>query len=549
MAFLSYRQHQLADNWDAIVIGSGIGGLTAAALLSRHARKRVLVLERHYTAGGYTHTFHRPGYEWDVGVHYIGQVRNASFAVRRAFDHITDGRLEWAPMPDIYDRVLVNGRTYDFPMGLERFRSRMQEYFPRDAAAIDRYIAALQSCDRASGMYFAEKAVPSVMARLAGGLMRGAYLRWANQTTAQVLSEITNNQELIGVLTAQWGDYGLPPGQSSFGIHAMIARHYFEGADYPVGGASRIAATIAPLIEENGGMIVVSAEAESVILQGEKAIGVRMADGREFRAGIVISDAGARNTFERLVPQTAQVADGIREQLHSIAPSMAHLSLYVGAKKTAGQLGIEGTNLWVLPSYDHDANLARYAADMSAPFPVLFISFPSAKDPDFERRHPGRSTVEVVTLARYDWFQKWHGTAWHRRGPDYEACKRELAARLQTELERYVPALAGEIDYAELSTPLSTRHFTNHACGEAYGLSATPERFRLRCLRPQTPVRNLYLTGQDVVSLGVTGALFGGMVAASAIIGRNLVAKVTKPARSAAKYPRRSRSTAAPIAT
>src|SRR5579871_1998224 len=99
MAFLSYRQHQLADNWDAIVIGSGIGGLTAAALLSRHARKRVLVLERHYTAGGYTHTFHRPGYEWDVGVHYIG----ANEETRRAFHHLTEGRLHWAPMPDIYD--------------------------------------------------------------------------------------------------------------------------------------------------------------------------------------------------------------------------------------------------------------------------------------------------------------------------------------------------------------------------------------------------------------------------------------------------------------
>ena len=72
----SYKQLTLDPSWDAIVIGSGIGGLTAAALLSKHGGKRVLVLERHYTAGGYTHGFHRPGYEWDVGVHYIGDVQD-----------------------------------------------------------------------------------------------------------------------------------------------------------------------------------------------------------------------------------------------------------------------------------------------------------------------------------------------------------------------------------------------------------------------------------------------------------------------------------------
>jgi monoamine oxidase len=70
----SCKQNSVPDEWDAIVIGSGIGGLGTAALLAKHGGKRVLVLERHYVAGGFTHTFHRPDYEWDVGVHYVGQV-------------------------------------------------------------------------------------------------------------------------------------------------------------------------------------------------------------------------------------------------------------------------------------------------------------------------------------------------------------------------------------------------------------------------------------------------------------------------------------------
>src|SRR5271155_5144831 len=121
----SYKQQALDEAWDAIVIGSGIGGLTAAALLAKHSGKRVLVLERHYTAGGYTHSFNRPGYAWDVGVHYIGDLQDPASPLRAAFDHLTGGQLEWAPMPDVYDRIIMGGRTFDFPTGRERLRVRL----------------------------------------------------------------------------------------------------------------------------------------------------------------------------------------------------------------------------------------------------------------------------------------------------------------------------------------------------------------------------------------------------------------------------------------
>ncbi len=524
----SFKQlPNLPTSWDALLIGSGIGALAAAAILAKHARKRVLVLERHYTPGGYTHAFHRPGYEWDVGVHYIGQVHNTSHNVRRAFDYLTGGQLQWAPMPEVYDRILLNGRTYDFPTGAENFRAQLKRYFPRDTAAIDRYLNAVRDSNRASGLYFTEKALPRPIAALAGPLLRRPYLRWAGRTTLDVLREFTNNEELIGVLTAQWGDYGLPPAQSSFAIHALIAEHYFDGASYPIGGSSRIAETITPVIEAAGGRILASAEVTEILLDKGRAVGVRMADGRELRAPIVISDAGARNTFERLLPAPPPALDKLRAELRAVPPSMAHLSLYVGLKHTAAELGLSGTNLWIHPTANHDANLQRFSADPNAPFPVLFISFPSAKDPDFDRRHPGRATLEIVTAAPYDWFARWEDSRWRRRGDGYNDFKQQLAGRLQAELERHVPAVKGKIDYAELSTPLSTRHFMNYERGEAYGLSATPDRFKLRALRPQTPIPGLYLTGQDVVSLGVAGALFGGVIAASAVLGGNMMSVVT----------------------
>lgn len=529
---ISYRQHQIAEAWDAVVIGSGMGGLTTAALLAKHTRLRVLVLERHYTAGGYTHSFSRPGFDWDVGVHYIGQVHDPDAPLRRASDHLTEGRLEWRRVPDVYDRAIIAGHEYEFVSGEQRFRERMKEYFPREGRAIDAYVDAVKSCARMSGLYFAEKAIPRPAARIAGGLMRSPFLRWAGRTTAQVLGGLTDNRELIAVLTAQWGDYGLPPAQSSFGIHATIAHHFLEGAAYPVGGAAQIAASVAPVIERAGGKIVVGAEVSEVLVENGKASGVRMSDGKVFRAPRVISDAGAGNTLGSLLRSPAPGVEGILEEIRRLPPSMAYMTLYVGLDGAAAELDLKGANIWVHPTANHDGNLARFSEDFANPFPFLFISFPSAKDPDFEQRHPGHATVEVVTPVPYDWFRNWQDTRWKRRGAEYEEMKARFSRRLLAELECYVPAVRGRIVHAELSTPVTARHFMNYARGEAYGIAATPERFRLRALAPRTPVPGLYLTGQDVAMPGVTGALFGGALAASAVLGKNMISKMTARSRT-----------------
>jgi all-trans-retinol 13,14-reductase len=277
---------------------------------------------------------------------------------------------------------------------------------------------------------------------------------------------------------------------------------------------------------------MVSAEVSEILLDNRgRAAGVRMADGKEIYARTVISDAGALNTYGRLLPSTPSTVGTLRE-IQSIPPSMSHLCLYVGLKREPGEVDFDATNLWIYGGPDHDARLARFESDPHAPFPVLFISFPSAKDPSFAQRYPGRSTIEVVAPAPYKWFDTWPETRWKHRGPDYEAFKQQLTARLLRELDRHVPATRGRVDFAELSTPLSTRHFANYQRGEIYGLSVAPERFRLRALGARTPIRNLYLTGQDACVGGVSGAMFGGVITASLILRKNLMTVVTRPAAS-----------------
>ena len=521
-----YASWQDDGDYGAIVIGSGIGGLAAAALLAKHADHKVLVLERHTKAGGFTHAYARKDWDWDVGVHYVGQVHHEGSMLNRLFNEIGDGSLEWEPMGEVYDTVVIGDGRWEYVSGREAWRDRMHLYFPDETPAIDRYLELVREAIGGARTFFAEKALPPAAALVAGPWMRRRLLRHSDRTLAEVLDKVTANSTLKAVLAAQFGDHGLPPSKASFVIHAMIFNHYLGGAAYPVGGASRIAASIAPIIEAAGGNIVVGAEVASVMVEGGRAAGVRMADGREIRAPLVISDVGVPNTVFHLMPEGTPGREALRATMKNTARSASHLCLYVGLDATDEEFGLGRSNLWVYHSTDQDGDFARYLADPEAPLPLAYISFPSAKDPDFANRHPGKATIEVVGIAPYERFQRWEDTTWMKRGPDYEAAKDELSQRLIEVLEREVPQIAGKIAYSELSTPLSTRHFGNYDQGEIYGLEHTPARFRERALRPRTGLKGFYLTGQDVCTAGVAGALFGAVLCASSILGRNLLGEV-----------------------
>jgi all-trans-retinol 13,14-reductase len=523
---VSYKQTTLADDWDGIVIGSGPGGLGTAAMMAKEG-KRILVLEQHYAAGGFTHVFKRKGYEWDVGLHYIGEVQSETSMIRRMFDYVSDSGIDWADMGDVYDRICFGDDEYPLYKGISAFKEGLKARFPEEADAIDTYVDLVRECQRSAKGFFVDKALPPLLSTLSGGLMRRKFMGYASRTTHDVLSELTDNPRLIAVLCGQWGDYGLPPTQSSFGIHAMVVRHYLRGGAYPVGGASVIADNIAPVIQAAGGQVVTKAEVVRIDVEGKRAVGVTLADGRSFRAPWVCSGAGYLNTVQHLLAPEVSAQAGMVAQVGNIPRSMSHVCAYLGFQQTSEALRLPKANYWLYTDdYDHDAAVERYLADRSAPLPVTYISFPSAKDPDWERRYPGRSTVEIITLAPFEWFAQWDGTRWMKRGDDYLAFKDEFTDRLLAQLYRVEPQLRGQLDHCELSTPLSTARFSGHKKGEIYGLAHTPERFQQKHLRPHTAIKGLYLTGQDIATAGIGGALAAGVLTASAITGRNLMKQV-----------------------
>ncbi|WGL15072.1 NAD(P)/FAD-dependent oxidoreductase [Microbulbifer bruguierae] len=513
-----YRPSRLDGPYDVIVIGSGIGGLTSASLLSA-AGKKVLVLEQHYTAGGFTHAYERQGYEWDVGVHYIGDVGDHLTMTRKLFDFISGGRLKWAPMDPTYDRIFLADQQYDLVAGRDEFVGELSRQFPGEREVIEKYLQRVMAVSKAMPVITLEKLLPRWCAPLLNIYKKLRWPAYLHKTTYEVLRELTDNETLIAVLTGQWGDNGMTPKTGSFIIHALIAKHYLYGGYYPVGGASRIAETILPQIQNGGGEVFTYASVETLLLDGKRVIGVRMVDGCEIMAPTVISNAGVFNTFEKLLPQSACVAAGYPARLQAVKPSMSHVCLYIGLQQTAAELGLPKTNYWIYPSIDYEKDTAAFLDHQSAEIPLVYISFPSAKDPAFTQRHPGRATIEIVAPAKFSWFESWQRETWGKRGADYEALKQQFSERLLEHLYRHLPQLRGQIDYCELSTPLSTRYFCEYQHGEIYGLDHDPARFRQSWLRPRTRIRGLYLTGQDIVSCGVAGALFAGVLTSQSILG------------------------------
>lgn len=502
--------------WDAIVIGSGIGGLTTASLLASIG-KRVLVLEQHYLPGGFTHAFARKGFVWDVGVHAVGEVTSHTLT-GRVLERLTRGELSWASLGPTYEEFhFPNDYRIDFPDSPDAFRSALVEAFPDETAAIDRFFELTRRAVKSMKGYFLARTLPLSLAPVADpllGLPARSHLR---KTVDEVLQGLTSNSRLRNVLTSQWGYYGTPPSEAPFAIQALITKHFLHGAYYPVGGAQEISRAMTKTIAAAGGWTRVVAPASEILLEGRRAIGVRLESGEEIRAGKIIVASGIGTATRRLLPESIREERWSRA-VRDIPAGPAHICLYLGFKGDPRPAGAGSANQWFYSTWDNEDFLWEIGdPEKIPPAPVLYMSFPSLKDPAHDPGPEQLHTGEIVTFVSWEAFSAWRGTARGQRGGDYEEFKERLQSQLLRQLEHHRPDLIPLIDYAELSTPLSTDHFCRPLAGSIYGLAANRERFACRWLRARSPIKNLYFSGSDVTSGGVIGALGGGLLGGMAV--------------------------------
>lgn len=523
------------ETWDVVVVGSGPGGLSAAACLAAAGRS-VLVLEAHDLAGGNTQVFrrshrvadgHREDYEFDVGVHYIGDCGPGGL-FPSIFTALGVGdRLRFRPLDaDGFDTLEFPDMTFVVPAGWDRYLERLVETFPDEQAGIERVLGVLRTVADEGRT----RAIP--------GVDTPTFDRWAFRPLSELFDEGELSARARAVLDHWSGLYAGAPSQTAVAMHAGIVDHYMRGAYYPEGGGQMIPARLVQVVEALGGEVRTLTPVRRIVVEEGRATGVELEDGSLVAAGLVVSNADHARTVFGLVgashwdPATVRWT---REATMTLGLVCVYLVLDIDL--TDGP----NTNYFVFPTDDPEDMYAGLDAGEVDPGAGLFayVAMASRKDPHNPHLCPaGDTNLQVMTLAPrgLDWWGVDQGPAdggRYRRNAVYLDRKHLITEALLDAAERVLAdqlegrRLRDHVAFMETATPLSHERYTRSSGGTSYGYMHSPEQSGRVRPAHRTEIDGLWLVGANTVAgHGVGGAMVGGVNCAGEIVGRPLLVEM-----------------------
>ncbi|MDG2617319.1 NAD(P)/FAD-dependent oxidoreductase [Thermoleptolyngbya sichuanensis XZ-Cy5] len=489
--------------YEIVVIGSGIGGLTAAALLARYGR-RVLVCESHAIPGGAAHSFSQRGFHFDSGPSF--------------YCGLSDGR-SLNPLKQVLD---VLGESvavvpydplghYHFPEGTfpvycqgDRYRAAVADITPQGA----RELAQLEQ--RFLQIYDGLRDIPTLALRADWQLVPFLLSRypWA---LLKLLPQVRSLQSSAGDLLDEtvrdpWVRRlvdlecfllsGLPAaGTVAPEMAFMFGERTNSVVDYPLGGSGAIVQALVRGLEKWGGTLRLNAHVEQILVENGQAVGVRLRSGEAIAAKTVISNATLWDTYTHLLKPDDLPADHRQSALETPAvDSFMHLHLGIRAD---GLEGLTGHHVVVQDSVE------RY--DLAAPGHTCMISIPSVWDASLAPS--GHHVVHAYTLEPYDGWQ---------RNETYEARKRERAEPLYRALERVIPDVRDRLVLERIGTPLThARYLRRHRGTYGPAIAAHQGLFP----STHTPIRGLYRVGDSTLpGIGVPAVAASGILCANTLV-------------------------------
>lgn len=506
-----------ANHFDTIIIGSGVGGLSAAICLAR-AGQKVLVLEQHDVPGGWCHSFYLNGHRFTPGVHYVGLLEKGQ-STARLYEAlgIANDLTFFRMNPSAYEHAYIGDERFNFPGNFEDLVTALVARFPKEEKNIKKYLnlvrnvsAELQLLPDIEG-FWQHVTIPFRTKNMG---------KYALFSLKRVIDWHIKDPLLKKILNIQFGDHGLSPAKASFPLHCAVMDHYFNGGFYPCGGGAAIVKAMTTAIKKYNGEVKTQQSVKKIILEGKKkkvAIGVEMESGEKLFAKQIISNADPNITYQKLIGEE-NLSKKLQRKLNKTQYSCTSLMLFLTVDMDIKAAGIDSGNIWLMPNEDMDVVYERMMMPNitnDEAFEGMFISCTTLKDPSsFDGKH---HTIEAITYLDYRIFEKFKDKN-ESRSTEYLQFKEVLTEKMIKTLEKVVPNIREHIVHKELGTPITNQYYINTTKGSVYGTEKKLTQIGPFAFKAKSEIKNLFLCGASIVSHGVAGAGYSGLQTAGQIL-------------------------------